>query len=33
MSESAGNDAVARFALDPAFVVGEVDRRLFGSFV
>jgi alpha-N-arabinofuranosidase len=33
VSESAGNDAVARFALDPAFVVGEVDRRLFGSFV
>jgi alpha-N-arabinofuranosidase len=26
-------DRVARFTLDPAFLVGAVDRRLFGSFV
>jgi alpha-N-arabinofuranosidase len=26
-------DPVARLTLDPAFLVGEVDRRLFGSFV
>ena len=26
-------DRVARLTLDPAFLVGEVDRRLFGSFV
>jgi alpha-N-arabinofuranosidase len=24
---------VARLAVDPAFVVGALDRRLFGSFV
>ncbi|MFD3524934.1 alpha-N-arabinofuranosidase [Streptomyces sp. NPDC058653] len=28
-----GNDAPARFTLDPAFGVGTVDPRLFGSFV
>ncbi len=27
------SDRVARLTLDPAFVVGDVDRRLFGSFV
>ena len=26
-------DRVVRLTLDPAFLVGEVDRRLFGSFV
>ncbi|MGZ4589263.1 MAG: arabinosylfuranosidase ArfA [Actinomycetes bacterium] len=33
MGEPSSTDVPARFALDPSFVIADVDRRLFGSFV